>query len=140
MLFSELQRVQNRFSYLLEPLPSSFENLLRQIGFPLDWDNYPLFDLDNDNDLKRLDDLSNFFWKIETNWRELAESAKDAALQVRHPFIIKFLSLTSFLGLKRSDKAQKAVWHGGQKVLRMQCPQYTGGAYNDRPIQRKRNY
>ena len=85
MLFSELQRVQERFRYLLEPLSPSFEALLRQCGFPLDWDNFPLYNLSSTSDISKLDQLSNTFWLIETDWKDAVAKAKESAIKV-NPF------------------------------------------------------
>ena len=82
MVFSELKRTQNRYSYLLNPLPESFENLVRQCGLSLAWDDFPIFDLTVTTDVQKLTCLYGFFDKTHRQWLEETRKAEKQLFQV----------------------------------------------------------
>ena len=77
-----MKRTQSRFRYLLPELPESVEIIIRQHGLPISWDDYPIYNLSNADDVKKLDAVVNFFWEIENAWTSITTASKNHILKV----------------------------------------------------------
>ena len=77
-----MQRMQKRFSYLLNPLPESFEKLLLRSNLNLNWEDFPIYDLETAEDQAKLAGLCCFFEDAEKDWQLAVEEATQTAFKV----------------------------------------------------------